>query len=98
MLTRWTIGRASGIGAVAGLAALVLWAVYASWEPVWPAFVAALLVTAFCGLSIFVITALDLRRRGPRGERLRPVRWFDIALAVLLTGPPLLALDSLLRG
>lgn len=96
LLRDWTIGRASGVGAVAGLAALVLWPAYASWqEPVRPAFISALAVSVFCGLSILVITALDRRRHGPRGERLRPVRWFDIALALLLAVPSLLALESL---
>ena len=96
MLTFWTIGRASGIGVSAGLAALLLWPAYARWEGglVWP-FLAALLVAGLCGVSILLITVLDLVFHRRRGERLRPVRAFDIALGLLLAGLALLALETL---
>ncbi len=96
MLKAWTIRRATALGIPAGLAALVLWPAYASFQEraYWP-FVAALAVAAFCGLSILVITALDMLLRR-RGESVRPIRAFDIAVGVSLAGPSLLQLNSLL--
>ena len=94
MLKRWTIQRAEGIGVPAGLAALLLWPAYAAWESVLPLFAAALAISAFCGLSILVITAFDLAVRR-RGRSLRPVRGFDIALGLLLAAPSLLLLTEL---
>ncbi|HEV2748183.1 MAG TPA: hypothetical protein VGW34_12900 [Allosphingosinicella sp.] len=96
MLKWWTISRASGTGVTAGLAALLLWPAYAAWQdPLRAAYVAALALTAFCGVSILVITAADILRHR-RGRRLRPVRAFDVLLAILLALPSLLALDALL--
>lgn len=96
MLKAWTIGRASGVGTVAGLIALILWPIYAKVQApaYWP-FVGALAVTGFCGLSVLLITAGDLIRR-KRGRALRPVRGFDIAFGLLLAAPSLMALESLL--
>ena len=96
MLQWWTLGRATGTGAVAGLAALLLWPLYASFQdPILPAYALALAVSAFCGVSILWITAADLIFHRRRGERLIPLRLFDIAFALLLTVPPLLALEGL---
>jgi hypothetical protein len=87
---RWTIQRATGIGVVAGFAALVLRLFYPGWPgAVGPFFLAACAVAAFCGLSILWITAVDRLRYGRRGERLVPLRTFDIALALFLTVPSL---------
>ena len=94
MLGWWTIGRASGIGASAGLVALLLWPVFRRYgEAVtWP-FAAAAAVAGLCGLSILLITAADtLFHR--RGRRMRPVRGFDIGLGLLLVVLALLALDD----
>ena len=92
----WTLRRATGIGVAAGLAALVLWPVYAAWqETVRLPYVAALALSAFCGLSILVFTAIDLAQHRKRGRRLRPIRVFDVVLAVLLAAPPLLVLGAL---
>jgi hypothetical protein len=95
MLGWWTIGRATGVGAPAGLLALVLWPLYARFqEPMlWP-FAAALGVALLCGLSILLITALDMLTRR-RGESLRPVRAFDIALGITLAAPSLAELQGL---
>ena len=96
MLNAWTIRRATGIGVIAGLAALILWPIYAAYqEAIFWIFVAALAVAAFCGLSILLITSADMILRR-RGDRLRPVRAFDIALGVLLAGPSLVQLNTLL--
>ena len=94
---RWTIQRATGLGAVAALAAVLLRLFY----PASPALVRMPLVAlcalaAFCGLSILWITAVDRLRHGRRGERLVPLRTFDVALAVLLVLPSLLMVPALL--
>ncbi|WP_324750450.1 hypothetical protein SH591_02935 [Sphingomonas sp. LY54] len=92
----WTLRRATGIGVAAGLAALVLWPVYAAWqEAVRLPYVAALALSAFCGLSILAFTAIDLVQHRKRGRRLRPIRVFDLVLALLLAVPPLLVLEAL---
>jgi len=93
----WTIGRATGIGASAGLLALVLWPLYAVFQRavLWP-FAAALAVAALCGLSILGITAVDMLSRS-RGESLRPIRVFDLVLGFTLSVPSLAELH-LLRG
>ncbi len=96
MLRWWTIGRATAVGVLAGLAALVLWPLHSAWpEPLrWP-FVAALTVTAFCGVSILLITWRDIYRR-KRGTIMHRIRIFDLVLGLLLAGPSLLQLEALL--
>lgn len=92
----WTVGRATGIGVTAGLAALILWPVYAAYqEPVlWP-FVGALAVTAFCGLSLLIITFKDMYSR-TRGRLMQRIRIFDVVLGLLLAIPSLAQLEALL--
>jgi hypothetical protein len=96
MLGWWTIGRATGTGITAGLLSVILWPVFASWPEalLWP-FVAALAVTAFCGLSILLITLKDIYTRS-RGTLMHRIRIFDIVLGLLLAGPSLLQLEALL--
>ncbi len=96
MLSAWTIPRATGIGVTAGLAALLLWPLYASYQQsvLW-AFVAALAVAALCGLSILLITAGDMVLHR-RGQSMRPVRAFDLLLGLLLAVPSLIQLEALL--
>ena len=99
MLRWWTIGRATGVGAVAGVAALLLWPLYASYqERLLLPFLISLALAAACGLSILWITAVDLLFHRRRGESLRPVRAFDIVFALLLAVPSLVQLDALLDG
>jgi drug/metabolite transporter (DMT)-like permease len=95
MLKAWTIRRATGIGMIAGLAALILWPVYAAYQErvLWP-FMAALLIAAFCGLSILLITGADMLLHR-RGESLRPVRAFDIIIGLALALPSLIQLNAL---
>ena len=96
MLRWWTIGRATGIGVTAGLAALILWPIYAAWqERVLWAFLASLWVAAACGVSILLISLADAVLN-PRGRSLRPIRAFDIALGLLLAVPSLLQLQAML--
>jgi hypothetical protein len=88
MLKWWTIGRATGVGAVSGVAALLLWPFFVSYgEPLLIPYVTALSLTAFAGASILWITASDLIFHRQRGERLIPLRVFDIALGLLLAVP-----------
>ena len=91
MLRFWTIQRAAGVGTLAGIAALFLWPAFAAWEQVEPVFVAALALTAFCGLSILAISIVDLATR-KRGTIMRRVRTFDIVWGLLLAGPSIAAL------
>ena len=96
MLRWWTIGRATGLGVSAGLAALVLWPLYAALqERVLWAFLAALAVAAICGVSILLITLLDAALK-PRGRSLRPIRAFDVVVGLLLAVPSLIQLNALL--
>ena len=93
----WTIGRATGVGACAGLTALILWPLHAAFPDalLWP-YAAALGLAALCGLSILAITAVDMLRR-TRGESVVPIRAFDIALGLALSLPSLAELHSLWR-
>jgi hypothetical protein len=81
------------IGIVAGLAALIVSALIGGWPgPLLDAYAGLLAFTAFCGASILWITMIDMRNRG-RGGRMRPIRAFDVAAALLLILPSLYALS-----
>lgn len=98
MLKMWTISRATGVGVSAGLAALILWPAYAAYqEPLRLPYIAALSIAAFCGLSILAMTLIDVALHRRRGRRVRPVRAFDLLIALLLSAPALAALNVLLR-
>jgi hypothetical protein len=84
MLGWWTLRRASGLGAGAGLLALVLWPFWSDGGAVLALpFAAAAALAGLCGLSILLITAFDIVTHR-RGRRIRPVRGFDIVLGLLL--------------
>ncbi len=97
MMDRWTIGRASGVGASAGWLALMAWVLHAYYEGwSWPlAFLAS--VAGICGVSILIITALDLGFHRRRGGRVIPLRIFDIVLGSALILLAVVQLDDL-RG
>jgi hypothetical protein len=98
MLRWWTIGRATGVGVVAGLAAMILWPAYAAvQEPLAIPYGAALAVAAFCGLSILWITTADFLFHRRRGGRVMPLRFFDIAIGLLLLIPAASGLQALLE-
>jgi hypothetical protein len=79
-MRRWTLGRAVGIGATAGLLALILWPfIGPDALAYWP-FVAIACFAGLCGACIVVVTMMDITFHRPRGERLRPVRAFDLVL------------------
>ena len=92
----WDIRRATGIGVLAGLAAMLLWPLYAAYqEPVFWPFIAALTVTALCGLSLLIITLKDIYSR-TRGRLMQRIRVFDVVLGLLLAVPSLFQLEALL--
>ncbi len=92
LLGAWTIQRASGTGIVAGIAALLVVSLLdtAADRLLYP-YALLLVLTAWCGASIFWITIFDMRRRGTSG-RMRPIRTIDIAVALALLLPALYAL------
>ena len=97
LLAFWTIQRATVTGIAAGLSALIVSALVSGGPGILLDCYAALLgVTAFCGASILWITLIDIRSRG-RGGRMRPIRAFDIAAALLLILPALYALNLIWR-
>jgi hypothetical protein len=94
----WTVQRATGLGLVAGAAAIVARIAYPTWPGAlyWP-LLALCGVAAFCGLSLLWITAVDRYRRGRRrGSRIAPLRAFDIAVGLLLAAPSLWMIEILL--
>ena len=86
------MARASGVGVIAGLGALLLASAIRGWpEGLLYPYVGLLLVTVFCGASMLWINAADMRSRGTTG-RMRPIRGFDLALALILLIPALYGL------
>jgi hypothetical protein len=79
--------RATGVGIVSGLSALLL-AVALDRLPDNALYLYAVLlgITALCGASVLWITVFDMKARGTSG-RMRPIRVFDIALGALLLLP-----------
>ena len=89
---RWTIQRATGAGIVLGLAALLVSVAYGSWADalLYP-YAALLALTLLCGLSILLITFMDMRAR-ERGAQVRPIRMFDVVAGLIITAPSLYAM------
>jgi len=92
-LKLWTIQRSTTIGIATGLSAVLLASMLGGWPGglLYP-YVGLLGVTAFCGASILWITAVDMRTRGTSG-RMRPIRGFDVAIALALLLPALYGLS-----
>ena len=89
---RWTIQRATVVGALSGLAALLLSIAYGSWAELVLYPYALLLALAFLsGASILLITFMDMRAR-KRGAQVRPIRMFDVAAGIVITAPSAYAL------
>ncbi len=92
-----SVPRATGFGAAAGLAALLLWLGFASWPEVFVLpYVLALFLTALAGAYILLATLFDTMRNPRRGVRIRPIRGFDIAAGLVLLLPSLWALTPFL--
>lgn len=77
MRGRWTF---VGIGATAELLALALWAFVGPYESLFWPFILLSTLAALAGAWIVLATMIDLTFHRPRGERLRPVRGFDLVL------------------
>ena len=77
MRRRWTF---VGIGATAELLALALWAFVGVYDTVYWPFVLLAIAAALAGAWMVLATMLDLTFHRPRGERLRPIRAFDLVL------------------
>jgi hypothetical protein len=76
----WTLGRSAGAGATAGLLALILWPFFAVDDVLYWPFVALACFAGLCGAWIVVANMFDITFHRPRGERLRPIRAFDLVL------------------
>ena len=96
MTDLWTLRRATLVGSLAGLVALLLWPAFVFAQTPWRLpFTLALAITAFSGASILAFTLWDMATVA-RGRRVRPARAFDLALGALLALPSALALGDLL--
>jgi len=87
----WTISRASMLGIVTGVMAVLMVSFRDPRDGGLYPYAALLALTAFCGASVLWITAFDMKERGTSG-RMRPVRTFDIAIGLALLIPSLYAL------
>ena len=94
-MTRFaSVPRVTAAGAVAALAALLLWVLYGRWPETFVLpYVLALVATAGCGLFVLFATLTDSLNNPRRGVRIRPIRGFDVAVGLLLAGPSLWALS-----
>jgi hypothetical protein len=81
-----------GLSVTAELLALALWAFVGPYQALFWPFLALSLVAGLAGAGIVLATMFDLTFHPPRGERLRPVRGFDLVLG---TGLFVLALLQL---
>jgi hypothetical protein len=92
-LRGWTIQRATGVGVLCGLAALLVAGLFSlSRDGLLYPYAGLLASTAFCGASILWITAFDMKSRGTSG-RMRPIRGFDVAVGLALVAPSIYALS-----
>jgi hypothetical protein len=92
-----TVPRATGFGAAAGAAAMLLWVGFASWPELFVLpYALALGLTALAGAYILMATLFDTMRNPRRGVRIRPIRGFDVAAGLVLLLPSLWALSPFL--
>ena len=84
-LSGWTVLRATVVGIALGLAAFLLSNFAESRMMIW-AYVGLLVLTMACGASILLILLRDVHAR-QRGDRVRPIRIFDLSMGVLLVLP-----------
>lgn len=85
-LAGWTVQRAEVTGIGLGLAALVF-AAFAESHTAILIYAGLLALTILCGASILLISAVDAHKR-QRGDLIRPIRMFDLALGAVLIVPP----------
>lgn len=77
MRRSWTL---VGLGVTAELLALALWAFIGPYEILFWPFLSLSILAGLAGGWIVLATMFDLTFHRPRGERLRPVRGFDLVL------------------
>jgi hypothetical protein len=77
MRRAWTL---VGLGVTAELLALGLWAFAAAYSALFWPFVLLSCVAALAGAWLVLATMFDLTFHRPRGQRVRPVRGFDLVL------------------
>ncbi|HEX8574244.1 MAG TPA: hypothetical protein VF759_16000 [Allosphingosinicella sp.] len=77
MRRSWTL---VGISVTAELLALALWAFVGAYEALFWPFVLLSILAGLGGAWIVLATMFDLTFHRPRGERVRPVRGFDLVL------------------
>jgi hypothetical protein len=85
MLAGWTVQRAEVTGIGIGLAALLLSA-FAESHTAILIYAWLLVLTVLCGGSILLISAVDGHKR-QRGDLVRPIRMFDLAMGAALVLP-----------
>lgn len=85
-LAAWTVQRAEVTGIGFGLAALLV-AAFAESRTAILIYAALLVLTVLCGASILLISLIDGHKR-QRGDLVRPIRMFDLALGAALVLPP----------
>ena len=81
-LSGWTTQRAALTGFGFGLAALLISAFAESRTMLW-VYAGLLALTLICGASILLILLRDVHAR-QRGDRVRPIRMFDLAIGTVL--------------
>ena len=81
MARRWT---AAGVAVTAEVPAVALWTFSGAYAVLFWPFVLLSLVAGLGGAWIVLATMLDLTFHPPRGERLRPLRTFDLVLGASL--------------
>ena len=84
-LAGWTVMRATITGFALGLAAFLL-ANFAESRAMIRTYAGLLILTVVCGASILLILLRDVHAR-QRGDRVRPIRIFDLCMGVLLVLP-----------
>lgn len=89
-LAAWTVQRAAMAGFCLGLAAIAF-AAFATSRAGLLVYAGLLGLTILCGASILLIGLHDARAR-ERGESVRPIRMFDLAMGGLLVLPAGVAL------
>lgn len=77
MRRSWTL---LGLGVTAELLALAMWALIRPYEILFWPFLLLSVVAGLAGAWIVLATMFDLTFHPPRGERIRPVRGFDLVL------------------
>ena len=85
MLSRWTTQRLALVGFGFGIAALLVSA-FAESRTMLLVYAGLLLLTILCGVSILLILLRDVHAR-QRGDRVRPIRIFDLTMGALLVLP-----------